>query len=179
MSLMNVTVSGSNLVKTGGCDGCPDAAAVSEQSITGNGYVQFTATEAASLRFVGVASGGAGTAAGDITFALRIQGGVVEVREGGAYRTEASFSAGDTFRIAVDSGAVTYSRNGAVFYRSAGTAASAVRVHAVLFNAGGAIGNVEILSSETASSAASASVSRLSPARQAIARGSRSRTTAR
>jgi hypothetical protein len=65
MSLINVSASGANLVKTGGCDGCPDAFAVSEQQVASNGTLEFTAAEAGSLRFVGLSSGGAGTAAGE------------------------------------------------------------------------------------------------------------------
>jgi hypothetical protein len=138
-------MSGSNVVKSGGCDGCPDASAVSDQTIAGNGYFEFTAAEAASLRFVGLAAGGVGTAAGSLTFAVRLQGGVVEVRESGSYRAESSFAPGDTFRIAVASGVVTYSRNGTVFYRSTVAAPPSLRAHAVFFNTGGAIGSPRVL----------------------------------
>jgi hypothetical protein len=51
-------------------------------------------------------------------FGLRIQGGFVEVREGGVHRADASAESGATFRIALDSGSVTYSKNGTVFYTS-------------------------------------------------------------
>lgn len=141
MSLINVSASGSDLAKTGGCDGCADAFATSEQTMSGTGVIEFTASETGSLRIVGLGSGGPGTAAGDIQFALRLQGGVVEVRESGAYRTETSFGAGDAFRIAVEGGVVSYSKNGAVFYTSSVPAASTLRLHAVLFNVGAAIAN--------------------------------------
>jgi hypothetical protein len=131
MSLINVTVSGSTLVKTGGCDGCADATAVSQQQVTGTGAITFTAAEADTLRLVGFGSGGVGTAAGDINFALRLQAGVLEVRESGAYRVETSFSAGDTFRIAIDRGVVTYWKNGALFYTSSVQAPFALRARDV------------------------------------------------
>jgi hypothetical protein len=144
MSLINVTASGTSLVKTGGCDGCPDAFAVSDQQVTGNGALEFTAAEAGSLRFVGFASGGAGTAAGDINFALRLQGSVAEVRESNGYRTEIGFAGGDVFRITIEGGVVKYSKNGSVFYTSDSRASSAQRLHVAIFNAGGAVSNVSL-----------------------------------
>ncbi|HEY9420514.1 MAG TPA: hypothetical protein VIW92_03795, partial [Thermoanaerobaculia bacterium] len=43
-SLVNATASGGTLQKTGGCDGCPDAGAISQQQIaSGDGAVLFTA----------------------------------------------------------------------------------------------------------------------------------------
>jgi len=156
MSLSNVTASGASLVKTGGCDGCADAFAVSEQQVTGNGALEFTAAEAGSLRFVGFGSGGVGTAAGDINFALRLQGGVAEVRESGSYRTEIGFTAGDVFRIAVDGGVVRYAKNGAVFYTSAAQTSHAGRLHVAMLNSGAAIDGVAL--SANAASSASAPV---------------------
>jgi hypothetical protein len=144
MSLINVTASGSSLVKSGGCDGCADASAVSEQQVTGNGAIEFTAAEAGSLRFVGFASGGVGTAAGDINFALRLQGGVAEVREVNGYKAEIGFGSGDVFRLAIAGGVVTYSKNGSVFYTSASTASSGQRVHVVMFNAGAAVSDITL-----------------------------------
>jgi hypothetical protein len=153
MSLINVTASGASLVKTGGCDGCADAFAVSEQQVAGNGVLEFTAAEAGSLRFVGFASGGVGTAAGDINFAIRLQGGVAEVRESGSYRTELGFSSGDVFRIVIDGGTVRYTKNGSVFYTSTTQASYAGRVHVAMFNSGAAIDGVSL----TANGASSAS----------------------
>ena len=140
-----MSASGNDVEKTGGCDGCPDGTAVSSQQVTsGNGSVSFKASETGTLRFVGLGSSSVATGAGDIAFALRLQSGVVEVREGGAYRTEVSFAAGDTFRIAVEGGAVKYSKNGSVFYTSSSQATYALRVHAVFFSANATIREVSI-----------------------------------
>jgi hypothetical protein len=145
MSLINIAASGNNLAKAGGCDGCADASAVSAQQVTnGQGYVEFVASEARTLRFVGLAFGGAGTAAGSIDFALRLQNGVVEVREAGGYKTENGFAAGDTFRIAVEGGVVKYLKNGSVFYTSTVQATYGLHVHVAMFDAGAAIANVTI-----------------------------------
>jgi hypothetical protein len=144
MSLVNVTASGATLTKSGGCSGCPDGSAVSAQQISGSGTLQFTTDETTSLRFVGLGSGGIGTAPGDINFAIRLQGGVAEVRESGAYKTEIGFGAGDTFGVIVNNGAVSYAKNGGVFYTSTSAATYAVRAVAVFFDASGTIRNVTI-----------------------------------
>jgi len=143
MSLVNVTASGATLTKSGGCSGCPDASAVSQQQISGSGTLQFSTDETSSLRFVGLGSAGIGSAPGDIDFAIRLQGGVAEVRESGAYKTEIGFGAGDTFSVIVSNGAVTYAKNGGVFYTSTGST-SAVRAVAVFFDPSGSIRNVTI-----------------------------------
>jgi hypothetical protein len=142
MSLVNVSASGSGITKTGGCDGCPDAKAVSEQQIAGTGTLQFVASESNSLRFVGLSSAGIGAGPNDINFALRLQSGVAEVRESGTYRTDVKFAAGDTFAISVAAGVVKYSKNGSVFYTSGLRGDFAVRVHAVLFSANATVASV-------------------------------------
>ena len=159
MSLINVTASGNNLLKTGGCDGCSDATAVSEQQLSGSGLVAFSAPEAGALRFVGLGSGGVGTEPGDTSFALRLQSGVAEVRETGAYRTEIGFAAGDVFQITIEGGVVKYWKNGGVFYTSGAAAASALRLHVAIFNAGAAIGDVRFTGAAGLASTTPASTS--------------------
>ena len=144
MFTTNVTVSGGTVTKTSGCDGCPDASAVSSGQVIGTGLVQFAAAEAGTLRYVGLGYGGAGTGAGDINYALRLQNSVLEVRENNAYRTETGFVAGDILAIAVENGTVRYSKNGVVFYTSPTPATSALRLHAVFFNGGGSISSVAL-----------------------------------
>jgi len=117
----NVTVSGSSLQKTSGCDGCGDAGAIALQHISATtGYVEFTATETAALRWVGLTQALAGYAASP-DFALRLQSGDAEVREAGVYKADTPFVSGDVFRITVQSGTITYSKNGTAFYSHAVT----------------------------------------------------------
>jgi hypothetical protein len=143
-SLVNTTANGGTLRKTGGCSGCPDAGALSEQQITSGGGVEFAASEAGTLRVVGLGVGSPGTEPAEIGFALRLQGGVAEVREAGVYKTDVRFAAGDLFRIAVAGGTVQYSRNGSVFYSSAGRAEHPLRVDTSLYDAGAALNNATI-----------------------------------
>ena len=144
-SVVNANASGNNLMKSGGCDGCADAGAVSAQQISsGDGYVEFTTTESGTLRFIGLSSGNSGTSGEEIKFALRLQGGTAEVRESGTYKSETSFSAGDTLRIAIAGGKVQYSKNGSVFYTSAAAPSYPALVDTSLFNANAELWNVMI-----------------------------------
>jgi hypothetical protein len=119
ISAVNATASGSSLTKTSGCNGCYDAGAGSQQQIaSGNGYAQFTASETATLRVAGLAHAFTGTDPGTIDFGLRLQSGIAEVRENGVYRTDTAFVTGDVFRVTVQSGVASYSKNGTVFYTS-------------------------------------------------------------
>jgi len=144
MSLINVAASGSGLVKSGGCAGCPDGSAVSAHQVAGSGALAFIAADSRPLLFVGLAPGGIGTAPGDLDFAIRLQGGTAEVREFGVYKSEVPFTAADVFRISVNGGVVQYLKNGAVFHTSGSQAAGALRVHVVLFDSNAAVGNVAL-----------------------------------
>jgi hypothetical protein len=118
-SLVNAAASGGTLTKTGGCAGCPDAGALSEQRlVAGDGAASFVAGTQA-LRYVGFSHGDASPSATGIRFALRLQNGTAEVRESGIYRGEVPYAIGDRFTIAVAQGRVVYQKNGATFHVSA------------------------------------------------------------
>ena len=163
MSLVNVAESGTTLTKVGGCSGCPDGMAVSTQQVNGTGVLQFSTDDGTSLRFVGLGSGGIGTTPSDVDFAIRLQAGVAEVRESGAYRTDTRFSPGDTFSIVVNNGAVTYTKNGSVFYTSASTTTASLRAHAIFFDTDGSVRNVGFGSGGPAPSADPPSVQSPAP----------------
>jgi hypothetical protein len=173
MSLINVTASGTSIQKSGGCGGCADASAVSQGEINGSGTLEFVAADAGALRFVGLGSGGIGTGASDINFALRLQSGVAEVREAGGYKTETTFSAGDRFSITVSGGTVSYAKNGGVFLTSASPAGYALRVHAVFFDLNGAVSNVAVSGATAGASTPAPSATTAAPTsdtRYAVAR---------
>jgi hypothetical protein len=151
MSLMNVVENGLTLTKNGGCSGCPDGTAVSNQQVSNSGALQFSTDDSSTLRFVGLATSGIGTTPSDISFALRLQAGVAEVRESGAYKSEIAFGAGDTFTIGVNNGSVTYAKNGSVFYASGNTASGALRAHAIFFDVNSSLRNVGFGGGATAS----------------------------
>jgi hypothetical protein len=149
--LINLAAVNGGVQKTGGCDGCPDASAVSIETIQGSGLLEWTAPEVQTLRMVGISDNPTMTNPGDIAFAIRLQAGIAEVRELGAYKAETPFSAGDAFRIVVEKGVVRYFKNGSAFYTSAVPPGPALRAHAVIFGSNGAISQVGIRSSAAGS----------------------------
>jgi hypothetical protein len=164
---MNVVENAVTLTKNGGCSGCPDGTAVSNQQITGSGALQFSTDDSSTLRFVGLAASGIGTTPSDITFAIRLQASTAEVRESGTYRFEISFGPGDTFSIAVNNGSVTYAKNGSVFYTSTVSASGSLRAHAIFFDVNGSLRNVAFGGSAAATAEASV------PAASSVVTGTR------
>ncbi|HEV2852254.1 MAG TPA: hypothetical protein VHC97_05560 [Thermoanaerobaculia bacterium] len=144
-SLVNATASGGSLQKSGGCDGCDDAGAVSQQQIaSGNGAVLFTATETDKLRYVGLSHGNTDTRAGDIDFAIRLGSGYAEVRENNVYRADTPLASGDRFKVAVEGGVVKYYKNGVLFYTSTVAPTYPLLVDASLLSAGSTVTNATI-----------------------------------
>jgi len=143
---VNVTATGNSLKKTGGCDGCEDAGAVSEQQIgSGNGYMEFTVSETDLVRYIGLTNNNTGTSTGEIPFAFKLVSGYAEVRESGVYRWDAPVVTGDVLRIAVQSGAVKYSKNGVVFYTSTVTPSYPLRADSALTSSSATVSSAVIL----------------------------------
>jgi hypothetical protein len=156
--VVNARASGGSLQKTGGCDGCDDAGAVSQQRLaSGDGYVEFTAADSAALRLVGLTPVGSGRGGARIAFAIRLQAGYAEVRENGAYRSDTRFSAGDVFRVAVEAGAVSYYRNGQRFYTSTVAPAYPLQAAAALLDGSASVTSA-VLAAGGSAAAATASV---------------------
>jgi len=133
--LVNATVNGSILTKTGGCDDCSDAGAFSQLEITsGDAHFELTVDETQKLRYVGLSANEQGTGPTQIDFALALQAGYAEVRENGAWRVDISISTGDVLSIRVVGGQVTYARNGNVFYTSTAVPTYPLRAYATLFS---------------------------------------------
>jgi hypothetical protein len=157
-NLKNVTANANSLTKSGGCGGCADAGASSQQTIAnGSGYLEFAVSETDTLRFIGFSTGSTGTAAESIAAALRLQAGRAEVREKGAYKSEIAVTTGDVLRITVGGGSVKYSKNGAVFYTSNTQPAYPLVINTSLFDLGATIKSVTIGSSVSTVSSTSGS----------------------
>ncbi len=117
---VNCTVTGNSLQKSAGCDGCGDAGAASQQTITsGDGYVEFAAAATNKTLFLGLSNGSTGTGYTEIDFAIKLNaGGSAEVRENNVYRADTTYNAADLFRISVESGVVKYYKNAALIHTS-------------------------------------------------------------
>jgi len=145
-SVVNCAVSGNSLLKNGGYADTPDAGGRSQQSLLGgDGYVEFTVTEANKLRFCGFTHSVSGTDYTAINFAIKLTTfGVAEVREGNVYRAETPYAVGDVFRVSVTGGVVKYSKNGVVFYTSGLAPAYPLVVDASLLTMSSTINNAMI-----------------------------------
>lgn len=146
-SRKNVTALSGVLQKTSGCDGCQDAGAVSVESLSsGDGFLELVASETSTQRVVGISHGNNDTSIADIDFALLFwPGGTVDVRENGLYRNaETAYAPGDVFRISIEAGEVTYSKNGVLFYGSTVTPVYPLLVDSALLTIGATLDSVTL-----------------------------------
>ena len=143
--LVNATANGATLTKSGGQPWLDDAGAVSAQSIgAGDGWLEITVGDTQPFRVVGLARPHAGTSAGAIDFAFRLQAGRADVYESGAWQADNTVVSGDTLRVAVASGIVTYSKNGNAIYTSTATPQYPLAATASLIDAGAAINGARV-----------------------------------
>lgn len=144
--LSNITTgSDGSLAKSGGCDGCEDALAVSVKALDGgNMALDLTVSDTWPLYYLGASQSQDGTRYSDIDHALRIQDGRAEVRENGEYMAETVIDEGDRLRISVVDGTVHYYHNGTEFYQSTLAPQYPLRAYATLFNTGSMTGPVRV-----------------------------------
>jgi hypothetical protein len=144
-SLAGVTATGSTLKKTA-ATGWGNAGAISTQTIaSGDGYVEFTASETTTYRMLGLSNGNANSSYTDIDFALYLAAGQIQVYEAGsAMGTFGSYATGDTLRVAVTGGAVRYSRNGTVIFTSTKTPVYPLLVDSALYSQNATLASVVI-----------------------------------
>jgi hypothetical protein len=121
-NVTGVSASGNTLTKTGAAGW--DAGAVSTQSInSGDGFVEFTASETNLARMCGLGNGDSGQNYTDIEFAIQLTSSNgtngIWVFESGTLRGSfGTYSAGDKFRVAVEGGVVKYYKNQTLLYTS-------------------------------------------------------------
>lgn len=117
---VGVQTSGNSVTKSGAAS-LWDAGAVSTRGIApGDGYVEFTATEANTDRMCGLSNADSNQRFGDIDFAIYLtNGATVFIYENGTFKTSAgNYAAGDRFRVSVENGVVKYYKNGGLLYTS-------------------------------------------------------------
>jgi hypothetical protein len=141
---VNVDVRRNTIVKKFGCDGCGDAGGSSTQGIaTGDGYLEFRVVTG-PLAFVGLTDGSA-TDPGGARFTFRFQGNDASVYEFGTWKADTVFGTGDIFRIAIDNGTVTYTKNGTPVYTSTLQPTYPLRAYATLAGMGATVTNAVVL----------------------------------
>lgn len=144
----NVTVNGTILQKTAGCDGCDDAGAVSAEEIpSGDGYVEFTIGETNTFFLAGMTHGNTGTTYCDIDFAFRFNGGGwADVLQNCSYQGgDTPYAAGDVFRIAVAGNKVQFIRNGSVLLEQERTLQYPLLLDTALGSVGATLHNAHVV----------------------------------
>lgn len=150
VNLQNTVLNGASLSKSGGCDGCADAGAVSSETLSGNGFVELTASVENKLRYIGLSDVNADSSVLNMAFAFALNGGYAEIREFGAYVSDVAIADGDRLRIEVNNGTVTYLKNGMTVHSSSSVADSSLRVSSSLYSVGATLQDVVLGSASTA-----------------------------
>jgi hypothetical protein len=121
-STVGANAVGSDLTKTG-ISSLWDSGAVSNETLSGDGFLEVTTGEANTGKMAGLSNGNTNAYYTDIDFAFYLKDdGSVRVYEAGAWKGNfGTYVAGDTFRVQVVGGVVSYLQNGSTLYESAGT----------------------------------------------------------
>ncbi len=143
---VGVQITGNSLSKNVAV-GWGNSGAVSTQSLSGNGFVEFTANETNTYRILGLGQVDSDQSYTDVDFGIYLDGsnGSASVYESGSYRTTfGSYSSGDRFRVEVAFGLVRYRRNGTVLYTSLLEPRFPLRVDTALYTTGATLADVKI-----------------------------------
>ncbi len=126
-NVVGATVNGNNLTKpTNGTAGW-NAGATSVQSLSGDGYAQFSTSDNTTNKMAGLNSNHSGQNYTEIDYAINLSpSGNVRIFENGASVTNpatqtfifGTYIAGDQFRLAVENGMVKYYQNATLLYTS-------------------------------------------------------------
>jgi len=145
--VVGASAAGNDLTKTAP-ETAWNAGAVSVETLSNDGFVQFTTDEATTFKMAGLSSGNEGQGQADVDFAIRLSDtGRVAIFEGGINRAAVgTYAAGDVFRVQVLGGVVTYWRNGSLLYTSAGTPSFPLLVDTSLFTPGATIRDAAVQS---------------------------------
>ena len=144
--MVGVVATGNSLARTSGTAAW-DAGAISVQTLSsGDGQVEFTATETTTNRMLGLGNGDTNQSFTDIEYAIFVAPGGYTVFESGTSKTAAApYVAGDKFSVGVESGVVKYRRNGVLFYSSLIAPAYPLVVDTTLFTVGATLTDVRVL----------------------------------
>lgn len=105
-NLTNAAVNGNKLV--GGSES-QNSGAQSAQTLTGDGYIEFTADETNKMRAIGLDNQNGSNTFEDIDYGIVLrENGIAEIWQAGTYISDTPYQAGTKFRIAVEGGVVKY-----------------------------------------------------------------------
>jgi RHS repeat-associated protein len=156
---VGVSAATNNLTKTA-ADGWGNAGAVSTQTIaSGDGYVEFTASETTSYRLVGLSHTDTNQSYNTIDYAIYLQpSGTLSGYVGATHLgTLGTYATGDVLRVAIEGGGVKYKKNGTVFYTATTAPNYPLMVDTSLYTNGATINNV-VLSGASGGGSSSAQI---------------------
>jgi hypothetical protein len=141
----NVSATGNTLAKNAASSAAWDGGATSTRAlVSGDGYLEFAASETTKDRLVGWSTSGAVPDYRAIDFGIRqYYGSLYIIESNGANQGNfGPYVAGDKLRLAIEGGAVRYYRNNTVLYTSGLTPQYPLKVDACLYDPGATINNV-------------------------------------
>ncbi|MBP6703469.1 MAG: hypothetical protein KBH14_09570 [Vicinamibacteria bacterium] len=145
--LAGVSVNGTSLVRGSGPP-LWNAGAISVPVLSaGDGYVEFDATETTSYRMLGLGRGDVNQGFPDLEWAVYLTGnGAFQLFESGVAKTgPMPYATGDRFRVAVESGIVTYRHNGTLSYTSDVPPTYPLVVDTSMYTPGATLANARLL----------------------------------
>ncbi|HEY4208666.1 MAG TPA: hypothetical protein VGM31_17690, partial [Puia sp.] len=139
----NAVVTGNSLAKFQNIAGNWDCGSYSWNTVSNNGYFQFTATETNKTRAVGLSASYTAVDYTGIQYCFYLNAsGSLQVYESGAGRgTFGAYNTGDVLKITVENNLVKYYQNGNLLYISNVTPTLPLAVDAALYNTGSTIAN--------------------------------------
>jgi len=119
-NVVGCSVGGDNTLSKTTATAAWDAGAISQQSISGDGYVSTVVAETNTHRMIGLGNANVDNHFADIEFAIFLTAnGTVEVYESGVQKwTGGTYTTGDILKVAVESGVVKYYKNSTLLYTS-------------------------------------------------------------
>ena len=138
-SVVNAVASGLTLRKSGGCGDCADAGGVIPVQQVAGSSVSFTVSAGDRL-VVGLNADSSANTSYALRYAFSFNGSSrYEIREGGIYRSEGSYSASDVFKLSIEGTALKYYRNNALVYTSRTAVSSGLFVDTSLISIGATV----------------------------------------
>ncbi|WP_162127474.1 LamG-like jellyroll fold domain-containing protein [Flavobacterium phycosphaerae] len=160
----NLLATGNSLLKIQS-NGNWNGGAASYNTVSNNGYLEFTASETNTARMAGLSATNINSNYNTIQYAWYMRNdGICEIYESGTTRGNfGAYSAGSVFKIAVEAGVVKYYLNGSLQYISAIAPALPLLVDVSIHNVNGTITNAIVSNFNSGTFTASSTNAGLNP----------------
>ncbi|MCA6078786.1 T9SS type A sorting domain-containing protein [Fulvivirga sedimenti] len=150
-SIVNIFVTGNDLLKGQGGNNNWDAGTTSLNTVQDNGYLEFVAGEDAYDKMIGLSNDAGDASFNSIDYAIYLQNDDdVRIYQNGSDITGAgTYTTGDVFRLGVEDGVVKYYKNGVLLYISNDAPTLPLLVDVSMNDQGAAINDVTVVNGNT------------------------------